>query len=181
MEPAARGSRVCASRMTTRSRERLLRAKGEVQQDWRGRRYRADMVSAGRGHRALGRSPRDGHCHDRGPLHAGPPRVLDARPPDTRLRAGAHAFPSNIRSSQRPPEIAESRVFSFEAIPFVGPRYRPRFAMVRTVADVTLVLHLGCQQADGSAHEPEAPTCDESTTDEGQGQRRPSGFPPAQK
>jgi hypothetical protein len=77
--------------------------------------------------RGLGRSPRHGHCHDRGPLHDVRPRcVLDTRPPYSGLRpVRAHAFPSNIRSSRRQPETAGSTVFSFEAIPF-GPRHRPR-------------------------------------------------------
>jgi hypothetical protein len=127
MEPAARWSRQCAPRVTTRYANGAWGPKERWQQDWRGRGMGPTRsVSAGRDYRALGRSPRDGHCHDRGPLHAGPHRVLDAPAPCTSRRAGAHALPSNIRSSRRQPEAAESAVFSFEAIPFVDPRYRPR-------------------------------------------------------
>lgn len=66
----------------------------------------------------------------RGPHHGrndrGPRRVLDTRPLYLGLRpARAHGTPRNIRSPRRQPAAAESRVFSFEAIPF-GLPHRPR-------------------------------------------------------
>jgi hypothetical protein len=88
-----------------------------------------ESVSGGRGHHGPRRGPHHGR-NDRGPH-----RVLDTRPPSPGLRPSrAHGTPRNIRSSRRQPAAAESRVFSFEAIPF-NPLIVPALAVVQTVAD----------------------------------------------
>ena len=75
-----------------------------------------------------GRGPQHGR-NDRGPRRVG------TRPPSPGLRPFlAHGIPRNIRSSRRQPAAAESRVSSFETMPF-KPRIVPALAVVQTVAD----------------------------------------------